>query len=404
VRPTVRSRPAALGIAVALLLTALAGCGSGTTAAPDLWTGPKPTTTTMSAADAKAIDAVGQQIIATMGADLPGVWIGVWDAKKGYHVGAYGKAVLPDTPATVDDHGRIGSVSKTFTTATAMRLVDQGKLAMDSTVAQVLPGLAKRYPSLAPVTVAQLIDMTSGIADYVNSGAVFKTYLENPRKTWTPAEIIDLSQTMTNAKPGTAGYTSTATIILGEMIAAVSGQSVEDAVNQTARDAGLRKTALAAPGDPTMPAPTSHGYIFAPGVDSLKEVGATVVAGTDVSNWSPSWGGAAGAMYSTIGDLGLWAGTGFGSTLLSQKLGAARLGGPTTKGAGGDAYGLGLTHWGDNWVGHTGQIIGWESFAAYNVVTGDVVVLMVNETGSLPASLSRLVAVANPELGRALAG
>jgi len=39
----------------------------------------------------------------------------------------------------------------------------------------------------------------------------------------------------------------------------------------------------------------------------------------------------AGGMYSTVGDLGTWAGTGFGSTLLSEKLGAARVGGPTTR-------------------------------------------------------------------------
>ena len=214
--------------------------------------------------------------------------------------------------------------------------------------------------------------------------------------------MIDLAQTMPNAKPGTPGYTSTATIILGEMIEAVSGQSLEEAINQTARQAGLAHTALPAPGDPAMPEPASHGYIFTRGVDSLKEVGATRHPGTDVSGWSPSWGGAAGGMYSTIADLGTWAGTGFGSTLLSEKLGAARLGGPTTTGAGGEAYGLGLTHWGRDWVGHTGQIIGWESFAAYDVRTGDVIVMMVNETGSLPAALPPLLDLADPGLRQAL--
>jgi D-alanyl-D-alanine carboxypeptidase len=169
----------------------------------------------MSAADAGAIDAAGARIIADMGKDLPGVWIGVWDAKKGYHVGGYGNAALPDTAATVDDHSRIGSVSKTFTTATVMRLVDQGKLSIDASIEQVLPDLAKRYPPLAPITVTQLIDMTSGIVDYVNTGAIFTTLFDDPKKAWTPAELIDLSQTMPNARPGTPGYTSTATIILG---------------------------------------------------------------------------------------------------------------------------------------------------------------------------------------------
>jgi D-alanyl-D-alanine carboxypeptidase len=72
-------------------------------------------------------------------------------------------------------------------------------------------------------------------------------------------------------------------------------------------------------------------------------------------------------MYSTVGDLGTWAGTGFGSTLLSEKLGAARVGGPTTKS------------------------------------DGDVIVLMVKETGSLPDALPTLLGVADPELRQTLA-
>lgn len=417
--PFARTRSALVGtIAVVSIAGALAaGCGSSdsmssstggasvpaATAAAELWTGPAPTTTPMSAADAKAIDDIGAQIMAATEKDLPGFWIGVWDSKKGFYVNAYGKAALPDTAATVDDHSRIGSISKTFTTATAMRLVDQGKLTMDSTIEEVLPDLATQYPDLAPVTVTQLINMTSGIAEYVNSGAVFKSVIKDPQHAWTPAEIIDLSQTLENAKIGTPGYTSTATVILGEMIAKVSGQSLEDAINQTAKDAGLAQTALPAASDAAMPAPASHGYVFAPGVAELKQVGAVVKPGTDVYDWSPSWGGAAGAMYSTVGDLGTWAGTGFGSTLLSKQLGDARLAGPTTKNDGGE-YGMGVLHWGDDWVGHTGQIIGWESFAAYNVKTGDVIVLVVNETGSLQNPLLGLLGVANPELGASLLG
>jgi D-alanyl-D-alanine carboxypeptidase len=351
---TARIRSVIAAFGIALVTAALvAGCGSsdtGTSAsseasmaattAADLWTGPTPTTKPMSATDAKAIDDVAAQIATATGKDLPGFWIGVWDAKKGFYVNAYGKAALPDTAATVDDHNRIGSVSKTFTTATIMRLVDQGKLTMDSTIEQVLPDLAKQYPDLAPITITQLTNMTSGIAEYVNSGAVFKSVIKDPQRAWTPAEIIDLSQTLPNAKIGTPGYTSTATVILGEMITAVSGQSLEDAINQTAKDAGLTQTALPATDDAAMPAPASHGYVFAPGVAELKQVGAVVKPGTDVYDWSPSWGGAAGAMYSTVGDMGTWAGTGFGSTLLSKQLGDARLSGPTTKNAGGE-YGLG---------------------------------------------------------------
>ena len=48
-------------------------------------------------------------------ADLPGMWIGIWDPAKGYYLQAYGKAVNAGAKATIADHSRVGSVTKTFT-------------------------------------------------------------------------------------------------------------------------------------------------------------------------------------------------------------------------------------------------------------------------------------------------
>lgn len=60
-------------------------------------------------------------------------------------------------------------------------------------------------------------------------------------------------------------------------------------------------------------------------------------------------------MYSTVGDLGKWAATGLGMSLLPADVAAERLEFKTIpKGE----YGLGLMSWDNGWIGHTGQLIG----------------------------------------------
>lgn len=78
--------------------------------------------------------------------------------------------------------------------------------------------------------------------------------------------------------------------------------------------AGLTQSALQVPEVTKMPDPASHGYVAATGAKEMEAIGATVMPGTDVSDWTVSWGQAGGGMYSTIADLGTWAGTGLGTT------------------------------------------------------------------------------------------
>jgi D-alanyl-D-alanine carboxypeptidase len=134
-----------------------------------------------------------------------------------------------------------------------------------------------------------------------------------------------------------------------------------------------------------MPEPASRGYVAASGAKELAGIGATIVPGTDVSDWTVSWGQAGGGMYSTIADLGKWAGTGLGSSLLPPELVAQRL---TTQKIPEGYYGLGIDDWGQGWIGHTGQILGWESMVAYNTKTGAAFVTMVNETSSFVSALN----------------
>lgn len=396
-------RPRHLLIAVALCVALLAGCGGSDetqTAAGDgssdgMWTGASPNMTPMSKADSAKIDAMAQQALEQTEGETPGFWLAVSVPETGYYESAYGTAKTPNVEARIDDHGRIGSIGKTMTATAVLRLVDSGQLSLGDTISDLLPDLAAEHPDIGDVTLEQLLGMRSGIPDY--EPAVLPQVLDDPEKVWEPNDLIDAAFASGNvAKPGTAEYSNTNYTILGEILAAETGESTEAAINDVIADAGLAQTALQAPRDTALPEPHSHGYLNEPGVESLSHLGVKAEPGVDVTDYSASWGGAAGGMYSTIGDLESWAATGFGNTLLSKDLAEQRIT-DTAALKEGATYGLGVSTWPGGWIGHNGQILGWQAYALYNAKSGAVAAVIVNETGSLPA-VSALFGQIFPEL------
>ena len=381
-RATRDFRAVTVGMATGLLATVAALPVIAADAAAS-WSGPRLTTKPMRAADAAAIDKLAQDAL-VKNRDLPGMWIGIWDPAKGVYVQAFGHAVKGGAKATIADHGRIGSVTKTFAVVAILEQVAAGKLKLESTIEDILPGLAGRYPAIARITVDQLAGMRSGIQDYANTGIVIKGVVADPTKVWTGDDLIDAAMTLPLSAPGTGGYSTTNTIILGKMLEKLTGKPIEQIVTDVARRAGLTQSALQAADVTKMPDPASHGYVAATGAKELEAVGATITPGADASEWTVSWGQAGGGMYSTIADLGTWAGTGLGTSLLPADLAAMRL---ATQKIPEGYYGLGIYDWGQGWVGHTGQLIGWESLVAYNTTTGAAFVAIVNETGSFMSAL-----------------
>ena len=67
---------------------------------------------------------------------------------------------------TVLDHMRIASAAKAFSGATALSLVDQGKLSLDDTIGERLPSMPAAW---AAVTLRQLLSHTSGLPDFTKS-------------------------------------------------------------------------------------------------------------------------------------------------------------------------------------------------------------------------------------------
>ena len=327
----------------------------------------------MSAADRAAIDAEAAAFLANSIDQTPGLWLAVWDPKRGYYEQAYGEAALDAQPASVKDRFLIGSITKTVFATAVLEQVAAGKLKLTDTVKSLAPSVARKYPIAAKKTVAQLLGMTSRIPDYADS-AVAKMFA-NPQQTFTRDQAIALGIAEGKAIGAPGGYSTTNYLLLGEVMKAVTGKAPEALVNAVLRETGMSSSKLMT-GNVVLPAPSAHGYLGALYGPEAAKVNPSLSATTDVINWTMEWGKEGGGAYSTIGDLAKWGGSCLGTNLLPAKVAAERL--KTTKINAGN-YGLGIVRQGD-WLAHDGQAIGYTANVACNPKTGAVVAYALNST------------------------
>ncbi len=126
---------------------------------------------------------------------------------------------------------RIASVTKTYMAAAILRLVEDGKLSLDDTVAAVVPA---PYPELlraggyAPerMTMAHLLTHTSGLFDYAQSEDYLTTVLDAPERVWTREEQVRFALEH-GAPVGAPGeryvYSDTGYLLLGAVLEARTG-------------------------------------------------------------------------------------------------------------------------------------------------------------------------------------
>jgi D-alanyl-D-alanine carboxypeptidase len=327
----------------------------------------------MSAADRAAIDAAANLFVANAPDESPGLWIAVWDPKKGYYEQAYGKAVLPGTTATVADHFRIGSITKTVFATAVLQQVSAGKLKLTDTVKKLDPALAKKFSPIGKYTVAQLLSMKTQIPDYADASVALQ--VADPQRHFTRDQLIALALSKGKPLPKAGGYSTTNYIILGEIMQKLTGKTPESLVNGVFTQAGMTQSHL----DTTskaMPAPAAAGYIGATYGKQFVTINPAVTSSTDVTPWTFDWGKEGGGAYSTIGDLATWGGTCLGNSLLPKSTVAKRL---VFSSIDVGQYGRGIIKQGD-WLSHEGQAIGYEANVACNPKTGAVAAWAVNST------------------------
>ncbi len=96
---------------------------------------------------------------------IPGIALAITQGDRVVHVRGYG-TTHDGKPVTGQTPFRIASLSKAFTAMAVLRLVEGGRISLDTPIKQYLPSFELATPSAtAKITVRQLLNHTSGLAD-----------------------------------------------------------------------------------------------------------------------------------------------------------------------------------------------------------------------------------------------
>jgi D-alanyl-D-alanine carboxypeptidase len=154
-----------------------------------------------------------------------------------------------------DDAIAIGSVTKTFTAALILALVDEGRIDLDAPVRRYLP----KVRLVRGVTVRQLLNHTSGIADLYRP---LKEHLAHRRHAALSSNdvLFSVGRRWFRAGEGHA-YSNTNYFLLGHVIESVTHRSfAKELERRFTGPMGLTHTRLLTAEDSLLPAAWSSGF------------------------------------------------------------------------------------------------------------------------------------------------
>ncbi len=301
---------------------------------------------------------------------FPGVQAGVWTA-QGAWVGVSGLSETGgNRPPSRQDHTRIGSITKTFTVAVLLQLAEQKLVSLDDPIGKYLPGL----PNGDTATLRMLASMTSGIPSYTSDETFLRIYFSNPQAVFTPQQLLAyLRGKAPDFAAGTrVSYSNSNTVALGLVIERIAHMPFAQAVKEHLLDPLGMNNTLSAGTSNLLPIPHWRGITTQGYPDGMVK---------DATDWNPSWTSTAGDMISTLDDLHTWAvalGTGRGivsSTMQQEREASMHSSVPPNSPHLAYALGFGVY---DGWIGHTGELPGFNTSVRYDPRTHTAVVVMVN--------------------------
>jgi CubicO group peptidase (beta-lactamase class C family) len=183
----------------------------------------------------------------------------------------------------------IGSINKSFTAVAIARLVGEGSLKLTDTIGMRLPD----HPNADAhgATVQQLLDHQGGIADIF--GPAFEAAPKDTLRSNHDYYRLVASQPLTFAPGTNRRYCNGCYVVLGEIIARVSGRPYEEYIGEHVfRPAGMTTAGFLGPEPPQ--ADVARGYTRGQGAASDLRSNASMHGAR---------GSAAGGAYATAGDL-----------------------------------------------------------------------------------------------------
>ena len=247
-------------------------------------------------------DNIQKIMDASVGEELPGMIVGISTSEGEF----YGSSGMADTATKekmdVDMQVRIAGVTKQFTAALIMKLVEDGKLSLNDTLEDILPGTG--IPHASEITVGQLLNHTSGLTDHELSEDFVALLKQDPHRAWSSDEIIGLIKKEPNTYlPGEVGlFSNSGYYLLGLIAEKAIGHSVEKSMQDmffTPYDMG--STAVNRSGELTLSHPSHYGF------------------GTqDFTDMNYSWDFASGSGVSSARDMIVWSKALFAGEIVSK--------------------------------------------------------------------------------------
>lgn len=176
------------------------------------------------AAETAALQAAVDRVRAEFGLNAVAVGVSI-DGRLGWS-GASGLGRDGVTPLDGNSPFGIASITKTFTAALVLELVNEGRLALDDEVGALLPDLGQ--PS--GITVAQLLSHSSGLADLL---APLRDDLNAaPARRWTGTEVMGRLPRPWFAPGSDYGYSNTNYVLLGLLLERITGNAFSDELSR----------------------------------------------------------------------------------------------------------------------------------------------------------------------------
>jgi Beta-lactamase class C and other penicillin binding proteins len=269
---------------------------------------------------------------------------------------------IPNQP---DTKFRIGSVTKQFTAALVLQLVEEGKIKLDGKISDYLPDYRKDTGE--KVTIHQLLNHTSGIPSYTSRPDFLANISRNP---YTVADFVKkFASGDLEFEPGSKfSYNNSGYTLLGAIIEKVTGKSYETVLTERIfKPLGMTNSGY-----------DNHAPLLQKRASGYRKTPDGFVNAAYLDMSIPY---AAGSIYSTVEDLFKWDQSLYEDKILSAE--SKRL--MFTPGLGNYGYGfriadqpIGKTDQKIKIIGHGGAINGFNSLLTRAVEKRQTVIILDN--------------------------
>jgi D-alanyl-D-alanine carboxypeptidase len=200
-------------------------------------------------------------------------------------------------PIAANSLWQIGSNTKAFTSVMLLQLEAEHKLSIHDRLGKWLP----RYRAWRHIRIKRLLDMTSGIPDYLSEPALLRAYAAAPNTEFSPSRLVSYA---VRGRLHRGYYYSNTSYLLAQMILekATHDTYAHQLQKRIAKPLGLRSLSYR----PT-PYPRAvsdripGGYFFTAGMPQMRPL-----LGHDLRRFNLSYAAGAGGIVSSLADLSKW--------------------------------------------------------------------------------------------------